>query len=584
MAGFVSWFIVGLSSAFAADAPSAFDDGWAWVPEGPRRVGAAERVVVADGAVVAIVDERGAVWRADGDGWVQVLDAARRQLGGSSREEEQRLAVEARVEELQDDRAADPLDVEYEDQVEIEEDQLASDPDAEDESEPEEEGAAAPTDDVSEVADDLQADLGSDPLLAAAAARADTTTHAFSIARGGDGTLWVGRPDGLWRVAGAEASRVLETPILSVAVDQTVVLAGTSDGIRYVDPATAVVFDVFDGTEGIAVVSLEMDLARPLAGTPVGLLMRDLVLGWALLPALSGRSIADAAVLDDGTLVAAGADGVWRLAASDGWSRATRVSGPRGAVGVLALGGAHALVGGASGVWETVDGGLTWSARSAGLLVPTVRDLADGPIAATVEGVFRLVDVGDLSGRPVADDFVQLGDLLAAARGRPELMARLPANARLKSALMPQIVVDALYTPSGDLGWGVGDGTDRGEDSDWWVTGNLVFSPARDTSGEIDPVFLEDDVFFDPESEAAMLGAQNERRVQAYDRALAGRIAQLYVARAALVVRQSEASQSAPLPDRVADALRVLELEARMDVLSGFSVPLVLDLVSQESP
>ncbi len=388
----------------------------------------------ADGAAWLLGLEDGSVWRSiDGARtWSRVLRSPEDREAADDEELLLEGEVLAEEEAARDERRPEAVDPE--------------DPDA----------AEAPAPDVSDVPS--LDELLTDPLLHRDAA--DRGAVVWTDPR--DPTLALsGRADGIWRSTdagrtwrrvdgGADAWRFLAVPELGVVV------AGTSQGVRVSPDAGLRWFDPVDVTDGLRVDALTTMDGTILAGTAGGLFRSADGLRWSRLP-LEG---AVTALLPDpgwqGGLWVGTSGGVLRSDdAGQSFVRQGRQVLPR-LRGLAPLQGqGHLLAWNDDGVWESLDGGVTWLALFRGLTDPDVRDVVvvDGlPIAAASTSVWRLGYGRVAGGRGdgledgavvSADEQARLGLFVDLATRRQGLdLAALQPAALTARAWIPTVTVD----------------------------------------------------------------------------------------------------------------------------------------------
>ncbi len=557
--------------------PLAFGERFAWVPRGPRSLGPLSAVAVGpNGRDVVVAAPDGAVWWTGGDRrWSPLLPPVRDGLGRESSDEEVRLGVEARLAEVLDGSGADDApeygDDEY---FDLSADEQAAVDDGTADEAALEDGAAAPDSVHDEVVGDIQADadLGADPLLEAMGEEQRGVRSPPRLWFGPGGRLWVGRSDGLYARIDGEMVRVLAQPTLSFVEADGGVIVGTLDGLRYAptdDPRMWV--DTRDGTEAVAVRDLAVLADGGLVAATDHGLWRRTDDGWSVVGNLPRPALAVAPIAGEVVLVGR-ADALLRVDLATGDSQVA--AGVGGARDIATLGGDHVLCVGAEGVLESLDGGETFSPLTRGLFLLDVRDLATWStevVIASEEGMFQLVDAGDLVGDLAVAGWIDVRELVDAALGRPELKQTVKGPSRRLATIIPQFQVEARYSPQARLSWGEGDGTAREPDGDLWVTAGLGWRAERADPESLDPVVIGDQVYLDDRVDSDLVGRVNGRAAGDYARRLARRVTDLYMQREAIVQRQRLVARE-DLVAQVSEALRVAELEAHMDVLTGGAV------------
>ena len=278
-----------------------------------------------------------------------------------------------------------------------------------------------------------------------------------------------GRSDGIWRSVdgglhwtrtdgAADALRFLAVPSLGI------VLAGTSTGVRVSPDGGERWFDTVDITDGAAVEALAIVGPRILAGTSRGLFASLDGLRWQRLDLDAPVT----AILADPGWVG----GVWvatpgGLRRSDDAGATFYRSGRQimpGLRGMAQLeGSGHVLIWGSDGVWESMDGGVTWRPIYQGLRDPDIRDVVVAgaqPVAAGSRTLWRLglggvtesADSGSsVSGRrsrsPLASSEIQLlGFLVDTATRRQGLdISTLNPAALSAKAFLPMVMLTGGY-------------------------------------------------------------------------------------------------------------------------------------------
>lgn len=335
-------------------------------------------------------------------------------------------------------------------------------------------------------------------------AATDTLAHGATEAAGG-AVVWfnpddasialAGRPDGIWRStdgglhwvrvdSAADALRFLSVPSMGIT------LAGTSTGVRVSPDGGERWFDTVDVTDGAAVEALVLLGDRILAGTSRGLYASAEGLRWKRLPLDVGVT----ALLPDpgwkGGLWVATPTGLRR---SDDGGATFYQSGRQimpGLRGIAQLEGqGHVLIWGSDGVWESMDGGVTWRPIYQGLRDPDVRDVVvvgAQPVAAASRSIWRLglggVAATGAAGRrqrsPLAPEETQLLGFLVDTATRREgldLNTLNPGTLAVK-AYLPLVMVTARYgfVEGRDSAMLTSQTTERA-DGDWSATATLCF-------------------------------------------------------------------------------------------------------------
>jgi hypothetical protein len=551
-----------LSSApAAAQAPSELPATLAgelvWQRVGLVGAGASDLAVVpASSGVWAVITDAGEVW--------VTLDAGAsftRALGRVTAETDPRRRIEARIQELIDDLEAATAGAQ------------AFDPSATDES-----AVEALQREIGTLQDQLD-EIGQEEPAEASADR----TLLPRVWATEDG-LFAGRQDGLWRSddLGGSWRQVLEVPTHGLArvPGRSLWAAGTDDGMRFsVDGS--VWLDPEDGTEGLVVSDLVAGQDGVWAATADGVWFAPDAQTWAK----TGGSGAALRVRPDPDWV----QGAWVatpggvLRTDDGGTtlRASLGAQIPGVSSLLWLGTGRLLVAGAEGVWETVDGGTTWAARSRGLADPDTRaDAQDGTLLllAAAQGVYRLVPgspAEEIARRPT----IALEPLIAAATDRRELEQH--TGNRWAATVLPSLDVDFDWATGSSLDWGLLTGTTAGRESAWGISVGFTWTPHSQTS--LDEALLPIEALWlvDDGAMSAAFAAADSRDASRYRIAVSQQVADLYFARADLA---SAAAPTAPLGEQVETALRIAEIDAALDSLTNGTLSRLRQETNRENP
>jgi hypothetical protein len=162
----------------------------------------------------------------------------------------------------------------------------------------------------------------------------------------------------------------------------------------------------------------------------------------------------------------------------------------------------HLLVSGSDGVWESVDGGITWHSVSTGLYMPLVDDLcvtSRGLVAATPSGIRRLVEYqprADIEPANREPDTVDLPSLIYSAVNRPGMNpAAYGANRLLSSVrrLAPELTVDAQYVDRNNVSADFFNYSNSADtDNDWRIMAHLSWGAGPQDSSDYDAAPIED--------------------------------------------------------------------------------------------
>ncbi len=534
-----------------------------------------------DGGAWLLGLEDGSLWRSmDGArSWSRVLRAPSERASVDDEEVllEGEVAVEEELERTREDTTA-----EEEQAVEIEaeatgEDVGASDP----EGTVREEGGDA-TADIDRVATDpLQPDEDEDR---PAVVWFDPADAQVALAGRGDG-IWRSVDGGVhWRRMdrAADAWRFLAVPSLGIVV------AGTSSGVRVSPDGGERWFDTVDVTDGLQVDALVEFEGQVLAGTRAGLFASRDGLRWSRLP-LSG---AVAALLPDPGWVG----GLWvgtpsGLLRSDDAGKSFYRAGRQVLAGLRGLvqldGQGHIAAWGTDGVWESMDGGVTWHPVYAGLQDPDVRDLVvvgDQAVAAGSRSIWRLGAERDATayartGVVTPQDQALLGFLVDTSTRRQGLdLAVLQAGAIGQRALLPTLTIDAqIDSDGGRSSLPLSAQTVESRDGSFYLGTSACFGAcAALTAGtasfddgyavyrddaDLDGLYTLDGRLVGGGSEAfvATAAAQGMRK---YRQQVADQLAGAWS-----TIQRLDAAETAPsLAAQVSHALDVLEAAARLDL------------------
>ncbi len=294
----------------------------------------------------------------------------------------------------------------------------------------EEEATTAASEEGLADANTLEADLSQEVILEGLLRDARTTGLQEGSMRLG-GVAWihpdlpdlalVGRADGIWRSMDAGATWRRVDPIRSTTIflagPGELLLAGTADGLKYSVDQGRAWLDKEDPMDGQRV----RDLAYSGDGTwwcatEQGLFTSQDGENWeeAAAKGLRGTDVRALSPEPGSTssLLVADNDTLYRT--DDGGASVIPL-GRQPLLDTTSLltveGAGHLLASGSDGVWETTDGGLVWHPVASGLTEPQVFDLAvlDGQVfAATLNGLLRLAERGEVTATPAAPDPTQL--------------------------------------------------------------------------------------------------------------------------------------------------------------------------------
>jgi hypothetical protein len=554
--------------------PDSFRAGWAWRANPTLPTGHPTDVAVRQDGAVAVVEDDGSVWVSkDGSQWRRVLSPSR-MFGAGSPDEDLLLGVEARIGEIVEE--GPPLDLDEDAPEEDIEDAVSR-------------ARSEIEDTLRDAADEIRADLTSDPLLqdVSGEPRVQLLPRIWFL----DETLVVGRVDGTY--ASEDLGEIWE-PALDVQVTAIVRgpsgwVVGTVDGVRVGGEPTTwsslpnllpglVVRDAAADDRGVHLASEEglwhsVDGRRWLGEGVVD----EQVL--AVLPDVD----TDRMWMATSTRVENGADGGRRLLPAPETS-------PSGVASMVRVGPDHLLTAGRTGVWETIDGGETWSPLGRGLFSRNAHALVvagDTVWLAAEGGLFRMSadegDVPELSLVPWVDVETLVGVAMARKGVRPE-----PIGRRAVAALAPRLIVEGRFVGQGDLSYNAnvevdydiydgevedvteGGGTTWGEDGDWQILARLEWTPRkRSNAGAVEATIVGDDLVFDVTE--AGVGPRLDRLGADYGIDLSRTVSELYYQRQALASERA-AVRDRPVLEQVVHELRIAEIEARLDALTDGAV------------
>lgn len=247
----------------------------------------------------------------------------------------------------------------------------------------------------------------------------------------------------------------------------------------------------------------------------------------------------------------------------------------------------HLLASGNDGVWETMDGGLTWRSISSGLPGPLINALhvegAERPVVATPAGLFELRrpnqvqdEVGDTtSGGLTVHEAVGIALRRPGISQEPFAVQRRFARARLTPRLRMGLDVqqDRLISSDYDAFRSIllNNNTMR-------LTSELCFGACSVSSG----IVSDTDVGVTDNLELAVIGgevyqandavaavapaaANVAQRLSKYRNDVAEYVTELYFTRQRLL-SEKEGTSDLPLTDQVLHELELQEVVARLDI------------------
>ncbi len=542
----------------SASLPASLEGDFAWQRVGLVTSTPSDLAVVpaASGAWVAITDH-GEVWLT-----VDAGGTFNRILGSATAETEPRRRIEARIQELVDELAAALAGA------------ASFDPTAVDAS-----AAEVLEREIGALQDQLD-ELGRDD---AGTVVADRSLRPRIWAT--EDAIFAGRADGLWRTEdlGGTWRQVMDVPTHGLArvPGRTLWAAGTDDGMRFsVDGRSWL--DPEDGTEGLAVFDVVPGHDGVWAGTADGL--------WFAADAQSWQKVG-------------GTDSVLRVRPDPDWVRGAWVATPSGVLrtddgggtlrsglgaqvpgvsSLLWLGPGRLLAVGSDGLWESLDAGTTWSARSNGLTDSDTRAVAqDGTtlLLASADGIYRLVEgSGAVPAAPQLPSLA-LEPLIEAATHRRELVQR--TGNRSAATVLPVLHVDGDWAQVSALDWALLTGTTRTGGAAWGVSMSLSWAPGDQASLDEALLPIEARWLTDEGAMSTAFAAAESRDASRYRIALSQQVADLYFARAELV---AAASVHTSVGEAVKTRLRIEEIDARLDSLTDGAVSRLSQDPTRENP
>jgi hypothetical protein len=548
--------------------------GFEWVPAGPAGAEGLSAVAIASGQrdtwALAALD--GTVWITEdaAEHWARVLGP----LSSSSADEDVLREIEARIGEI--GAESDPSGWVSEDDLEqmAEEAQQAS----------------------QQIIDELQSELDAGPwfLEQQAVLAGDLDAARPRVWFTSDGRLVIGRADGL-RVAEHTAqgwtptSRWADPVTAFTELPDRTFLVGLPDGLlrgtrdlRDFEPITPL--------DGVRVTDLLLD-GGLYATTERGVWWTADGVTWTPLPAttaavyatLPARRTPEPVAPSLEVPVVLGTDATILRTARPATDAATPVAGgPMPATTAFARRVDGWLFAASSaGPWWSEDGGLSWRSFSFG--EDGVRELRD--VEVTDDTVLLASASGLWALRPKKDaaplelpEWVSLGALVDASLGRPELTAHV--GSRWAAALAPDVSLEYRWWQDVNDSWDADTWTTRDVDTSWVFGTRLTWRPGRQQSGTtydvLDPganlsvLVTDGQAYIDDGTSGLILASAVRRGATQYRDEIAEKIGQLWRERQRLVAEGIPTG--APVADRVRQALRIQEIEARLDALSGGAV------------
>lgn len=589
--------------AFAQDVPQTSPDAPAVSPEplGARlvwerrgRVGNKSPVAGVDvqlpvaGAWIA-VDEAGAVWLSESEGssWDRVLAPLRGLADELPDDEAVLLEAESRRDEALDD-------------VDTTISEIQVDPSLPENVEVQVEVDAADLEDASlraaELAEERAQVRDTLPVV-----WVDPTQFERVLVARADG-IWASTDSGrTWEHTHVHESGDPQVTAFYRAADGSLIL-GTTDGVRFSFDDGATWLDAQDATDGARIRSIVTEAGRIWAAADQGLFRSEDGLHWdpIVLPARVGvhAVVADPAWENGFWIATEGA-----MYRTDDAGASFYVAGRqplRGLVDMVHLDEAgHLLAISSDGVWESMDGGVSWLTADRRLSDPDVRTLSfadSGPVIATATGVWILTEPRDGVGREIVEKVPDLSVLVEAATHRAGLDIDLLSLSRtgVLARFAPQLELDFAWSrgASRDAYFTSARTIDQFDD-DWSLAAQVCWGNCSSTiiSTDVDEIsfgdanfYVDDGSVFD-ESEPVAAAANAAQKIRSYRRYLAEHLADAWIARRQLASERSTI-RTLSLSEQVKHALQLEELDARLDALTdgAFSRGITRTPRFEESP
>lgn len=412
-----------------------------------------------------------------------------------------------------------------------------------------------------------------------------------------DDVLFVARSDGLFRSSdyGVSFQRVLAASVHAVVATELGYLAGTTDGIRYSGDGISW-FDDLDGTEDVSVYAVvPLRESQAFAATDKGLYQTMDGFTWTMRTRWDDAMISLFLDPDIPGRVWVGTDRNLLSSDDSGGSFQAPLTSPL--VGVTSmhwLGSLHWLAATRKGVWETLNGGLSWVPVVSGLSGEQVTGLSAvrGRVLAVAEGTIHELVRSDLpaySPQQQAEvmqaqirDWIPRGALIDSATQRPELTAK-PSGSLLMAYLLPRVTLYGRYEITDGVQYRVGldiedlelvqdPGTTRPYERWWRVAVELRWSPPGRSynsfggaDGSVAGAVVGTDLSLPGESETAGPVAVS------YQADVARRVGELHTQRIQLATQRLEAERQ-PLMQQVFLELAIQEIEGELDVYTNGAV------------
>lgn len=428
---------------------------------------------------------------------------------------------------------------------------------------------------------------------------------------GQPGLVIFSRPDGSWRSEdGGRRWAKLDLlgqirAVIDFPGDRGALLAGTEQGLYYSGDGGHTWFRVEGTPAALHVRALATDGKTIYAGTRAGLYRTDDGMHWdrVLPPAYSDVSVVDIACDRswDGGLWMVTTEGILRSDdRGDHFHLSSRnpLAGTRRVLPLPHSPG-HLLSAGGQGVWESIDGGVRWTALATGLAGPEVDDIALGPngvpFIATPNGVFELTRAAppvneapsttlegarmeELTTPPVAEVVDR-----ALSRAGIDMDPLTLRRGVVRSLYVPRVLLkgklETKHSLSADLSALSNDGS---SERNWTISAQLCFGHCSgssyapdyygaelsdsDLSDLYDLAVIGTEVYDVTDVTGYAAAASNvAQRIARYRSALVDIVTSLYFSRLRLL-RERPAVAGLPLIDQVRHELSIAEVTARLDV------------------
>jgi len=423
------------------------------------------------------------------------------------------------------------------------------------------------------------------------------------------GLMLASRPEGSWR---SQDNGRTWTPVTGLPAcrdfleftgqdRRSIVLAGTDSGMLFSLDGGQSWRDGDAALRGVGVLSLATDGGIVFAGTTEGLWLSLDGVRWAkLLPPRYADVQMDAILTDPawvGGLWVATPDGLLR---SDDAGQTFSPAGRNPLVGTRKLvqlsEGNHLLAAGEDGVWETLDGGVRWSALPGGLPGPLVADVVAGvqPAIATRTGVYILSrpvadiepvvtlaeDVSGLSAEAIVGIMLRRTGMDVSPLAVQRKFARSALTPKLQLGMVHQneVYIDAdydaisstqmeasrwLFTAQACFG-GCGTST---TDLSYESGGTFTDASASGADSDFELVVIGGEIYAasDAVSSIAPAAVNVSQRIAKYRNDLTDYVIELFYSRERLLSERGTIG-TLPLMEQVLHDLQIQEVNARLDI------------------